>query len=195
MTVTKTYSYYIRFARGSTAIISEIQGRCVLEQPLFRAHCIPGHRIVIEAHEDRADPCEAGAAIRRLEVLRQHFIAESIQEERLELHTHAENCCTGQSKNREWYRRADIYLFPRVASLFLDVGGRLLSLREYDGLQSARTATFEDDDTTRKKLEGKYTTVEWKRILGHETVQAWLEAGAYHPYFVSAGLNIGLKYH
>jgi hypothetical protein len=195
MTVTKTYHYFIQFARGSTAIISEIQDRCVLEQPLFRSHCIPGHRIVIEAHEDRADPCEAGAAMRRLEVLRQYFLAESIEEERIELHTHAENCCTEKSKHREWCRRSDIYFFPRVVSLLPDVGGQLLSLREYNGLESARAATFEDDDTTCKKLEGKYTQVEWKRILGHETLREWLEAGAYHPYFVSAGLNISPKYH
>lgn len=195
MTVTKTYHYFIQFARGSTAIINEIQDRCVLEQPLCRAHCIPGHRVVIEAHEDRADPCEAGAAMRRLEVLRQYFLAASIEEERIELHTHAENCCAELSKHREWCRRSDIYLFPRVVSLLPDVGGQLLSLREYNGLESARAATFEDDDTMCKKLEGKYTQVEWKRILGHETLREWLEAGAYHPYFVSAGLNIGLEYH
>jgi hypothetical protein len=150
---------------------------------------------VIEAHEDRADPCEAGAAMRRLEVLRQYFLAESIEEERIELQTHAENCCAELSKHREWCRRSDIYLFPRVVSLLPDVGGQLLSLREYNGLESARAATFEDDDTMCKKLEGEYTQVEWKRILGHETLREWLEAGAYHPYFVSAGLNIGLEYH
>jgi hypothetical protein len=35
-TVTKTYHYFIQFARSSTAIINEIQDRCVLEQPLCR---------------------------------------------------------------------------------------------------------------------------------------------------------------
>ncbi|MBH0201339.1 MAG: hypothetical protein HP496_03295 [Nitrospira sp.] len=195
MTVTGTYDYFIRFARGSAEIVSEIMGQLGLEQALRRAHCIPGHRIVIEAHEDRSDPYETGAALRRLDVLRHHFIAGSVKEERLELQIHAENCCPEESSNSEWRRRADIYLVPRVASLFPDIGGQLLSLRKYRGLESARAATFEDDDTTCKKLEGKYTQVEWKRILGHETLREWLEAGAYHPHFVSAGLNIGPKYH
>ena len=68
MTITKVYSYFIQFVGGSAEIIRTIQDRPALEQPLFRAHCIPGHRIVIEAHEDRTDPCETGAAMRRLEV-------------------------------------------------------------------------------------------------------------------------------
>ncbi len=149
---------------------------------------------MIEAHGDRADPCETGAAMRRLEVLRHHFIAGSIAEDRLELQTHAEMCCPNTSKYHESCCRADIYLFPWVASLFSNVGGRLLSHREYAGLQSARAATFDDDAATCRKLERKYTKVEWQRILGHETLRAWLEAGAHHPYFVSADLNIGPKY-
>lgn len=165
-----------------------------LEQALMRARGIPGHRIVIEAHEDRTDPCETGAAMRRLEVLRHHFITRSIAEDRLELQVHAKNCCT-ENKNHERCRRSDIYLFPLVESLFPEIGGRLLSLREYRSLESARAATFENDDATRRKLESKYTTVEWKCILGHETLRAWLESGAHHPYFVSAGLNIGPTYH
>jgi len=193
MTVTKTYRYSIEFARGSAEIVSKVMSQLGLEQSAMTAHCLPGHRIVVRAHEDPADPCEAGAAMRRLKALRHHFMAESIKEERLELQIHAENCCTNTLRP-ELCRRSDIYLFPRVTSLFPDVGGRLLSLREYDGLESARAATFEDNDATCRKLESQYTKVEWQRILGHETLRAWLESGAYHPYFVSAGLNIGPKY-
>lgn len=194
MAVTKTYHYFIQFARGSVDITNDINDRSALEQPLVRARDIPGHRIVIEAHEDRADPCEIGVAMPRLEVLRQYFLAESVEEDRIELLIHAENCCTEEFKHRELCRHADIYLFPQVTSLFPDVGGRLLSLREYRGLESARGVTFKVDDVTCKKLEGEFTKVEWKRILGYETLREWLEAGAYHHYFVSAGLNISPKY-
>lgn len=82
----------------------------------------------------------------------------------------------------------------RVASLFLDVGDRFLSSMEVNGLESARSATFDDDDAKCKELEGQYTTVEWKRIVGHESLRKWLEAGAYHPYLVFEGLYLGPKY-
>jgi len=193
MIVTKTYHYFIRFDQGSANIHGDIISTPSLEQALMRAHVIPGHRIVIEAHEDRVDPCETGTAMRRLDLLRHHFIAGSIAEERLELQVHAENCCMNRLRP-EWCRRADIFLFPWVASLFPDVGGQLLSLREYRGLESARTATFEDADTACRKLERTFTTVEWQRILGHATLRAWLDAGASHPHFVSGGLNVGPKY-
>jgi hypothetical protein len=126
--------------------------------------------------------------------LRDHFITGFVQAERLELQIHGEQCCTNGMR-LELCCRSDIYLFPWVASLFPDVGGALLSLREYDGLQSARAATFEDDAVMCKKFETKLSAVERQRILGYGTVRDWLEAGAYHLYFVSAGLNVGQKYY
>ena len=159
---------------------------------VVRARCIPGHRIVIEAHDDPAVPCEVGAAIRRLEALRQYFVAESVDEHRLEMQIHQENCC--KEFPGEYARRAVISLFPRVASLFPDVGDRFLSSMEVDRLDAARFATFDDDDAKCQELECRYTTIEWKRIVGHESLRKWLEAGAYHPYFVSEGLDIGPKY-
>jgi hypothetical protein len=81
MAVTKHYLYIIRFDRG-TADVTDKRPTGVLWQVVFRATCIPGHRIIIEAHEDPADPCDVGAALRRLEALRQYLVAESVEEQR-----------------------------------------------------------------------------------------------------------------
>ncbi|HSS29383.1 MAG TPA: hypothetical protein VLL06_00035 [Nitrospiraceae bacterium] len=80
---------------------------------------------------------------------------------------------------------------PRVASLLPDVGDALLSEEEVRGLDAARGATFQDVDANCEELEGQHTTVEWKRILGHESLRQSIEAGTYHPYFASEALNIG----
>jgi hypothetical protein len=191
MAVTKHYLCILQFDCGSVDVTYK-RPMGGLWQVVFRARCIPGHRIVIETHEDPTDPCDVGAAMRRLETLRQHFVAESIDKQRLEMQIHATDCC--KETPGEFARRAEIHLFPRVASLCPDVGDELLSEREVCGLDAARGATYQDVDTNCKELEGQYTTVEWKRILGHESLRQWLAAGAYHPYFVSVGLKMGPKF-
>ena len=192
MPVTKQYSYTISFDRG-TAAVTDQHATGPLMQVVTRAKCIiPEHRIFIETHDDPADPSDVGAAMRRLDALRQYLVAESLDAQRLEMRVHAGNCCRGTPS--EFARRAEIRLFPRVASLCHGAGDQFLSYTEVCGLESAREATFFDElDTKCKKLECRYTTVEWKRILGHESLRKWIEAGAYHPYFVSVGLHTRLK--
>ena len=191
MPATKHYLYIIRFDRG-TAEFTDKRPTGALWQIGLRARSIPGHRIVIHTHDDPTDPCDVGASTLRLEALRRHLVAESVNGQRLEMQIHARNCC--KEFPGEYARRAEIHLFPRVESLFPDVGDRLLSSMEVHGLDSAMGATYDDDDSKSKELERQYTTVEWKRIVGHESLRKWLEAGAYHPYFVSVGLNVGPKY-
>lgn len=87
MSVTKHYLYTLRFERGSV----EVRDKPLVEalsQLVVRTTCIPGHRIIIKAHEDPADPCEVGAALRRLEALRHHLVGQSIEEQRIELQVH-----------------------------------------------------------------------------------------------------------
>lgn len=188
MAVTTHYLYTLRFERGSV----EVRDKPLVEalwQLVMRRQYIPGHRIVIEAHEDPADPLEVGAALRRLEALRHHLEGQSIEAQRIELQVHGKGCCQ-ETKGvpAEFWWRAEIYLFPRVASLYPDVGDALLSEREVSGLEDARGATFHDVDANCKELEGQHPTVEWKRILGHASLRQWIEAGAYHPYFASGAL-------
>ena len=191
MAVTKHYLYTLRFERGSV----EVRDKPLVEalwQLVMRTKCIPGHRIVIEAHEDPADPLEVGAALRRLKALRHHLVAQSIDAQRIELQVHGKDCCQ-ETKGvpAEFWWRAEIHLFPRVASLYPEVGDALLSEREVSGLEAARGETFHDVDANCKELEGQHTTVEWQRILGHDSLRQWIEASAYHPYFASEALNIG----
>lgn len=92
MPVTKHYSYIILFNRGTAEVIDK-RPTGGLWHVVFKATCIPGHRIVIETHDDPVDPCEVGAAIHRLEALRQHLVAESVDEQQLEMQIHQGNCC------------------------------------------------------------------------------------------------------
>lgn len=93
MAVTKHYIIYTaRFERGSV----EVSDKPLVEalwQLVMRTKCIPGHRIVIEAHEDPADPLEVGAALRRLETLRHHLVGQSIDAQRIVLQVHGKDCC------------------------------------------------------------------------------------------------------
>lgn len=191
MAVTKHYCYILCFERGS----AEVRDKPLIEalwQLVMRTKCLPGHRINIKAHEDPADPCEVGAALRRLEALRHHLVGQSIDAQRIELQVHGQDCCQEtKGVTAEFWWRAEIQLFPRVTSLYPGVGDSLLSEREVSGLSAARSATFHDVDANCKELEGKYTTIEWQRILGHESLRQWIEACAYHPYFASEALNIG----
>ena len=94
MTVNKNYIYIIRFDRGTAEVTDKRPDpKGTLWHVVFKATCIPEHRIAIEAHEDPADPCEVGAAMRRLEALRQHLVAKSIDAQRLEMQVHGKNCC------------------------------------------------------------------------------------------------------
>jgi hypothetical protein len=187
MTVTKQYHYYLHFDRG-TAEVTDEHYRTSLWQVVLRANGIPEHRIAIETHDDPADPCDVGAAMRRLEALRRHLVAESVLEQRLEMHAHARNCC--KETPGELARRAEIILFPRVASLFPDVGDQFLSHMEVSILQSAVDAVASHDDVRCKELEDQYTKVEWKRIVGHEFLRKWTEAGARHPLYVYGGFKM-----
>ena len=190
MPVTKQYSYTISFDRG-TAEVTDKYAIGTLMQVVVRAECIiPEQRIFIETHDDPADPFDVGAAMRRLDALRQYLVAKSFDAQRLEMQVHAGNCCTGTPS--EFARRAEIHLFQRVTSLCHGAGDQFLSYTEVCGLESAWEATFLDDLDT-KKLECRYTTVEWKRMLGHESLRKWIEAGAYHPYFASVDLHTHLK--
>jgi hypothetical protein len=39
-------------------------------------------------------------------------------------------------------------------------------------------------DTQRcEQLDEKHSKVEWKRIVGHDSLKKWIEAGAYHPLY------------
>ena len=187
MTVTTQYHYHLDFDRGTAEVTDEFS-RESLRQAIVRAYGLPEHRIVIETSEDPADPCDVGAAMRRLEALRRHFVAESIREQRLEMHAHARNGC--KDTPGEFARRAEIMLFPRVASLFPDLGDRFLSHWEVSLLQSARDAVAAHDDARCRELEGQYTSVEWTRIVGHESLKKWAEAGARHPLYVYGGFKM-----
>jgi hypothetical protein len=193
MAVTKHYSYTVYFDCGIAEITDKRPDpRGTLWHAVFKATCIPGHRIIIKAHEDPVDPCEVGAALRRIEALRHYLVEKSIDAQRIETQVHEKDCCKKMKEtHEELCRRAEIHLFPRVESLCPDVGDALLSEREVSGLDAAMGATFQDVDANCKELEGQYTTVEWKRILGHESLRQWLDAGAYHPHFVSEELFIG----
>jgi hypothetical protein len=66
------------------------------------------------------------------------------------------------------------------------VGDRFLSYREVYILESAVLALITHDKVTCKELENQYTRDEWKRILGYESLREWIEAGGYHPLYLSA---------
>jgi len=188
MTVNKNYIYIIRFDRGTAEVTDKRPDpKGTLWHVVFKATCIPEHRIAIEAHEDPADPCEVGAAMRRLEALRQHLVAKSIDAQRLEMQVHGKNCCKETNGiPGEFWRRAEIRLFPRVESLCTDVGDRFLSYREVYIFESAVLALITHDKVTCKELENQCTRDEWKRILGYESLREWIEAGGYHPLYLSA---------
>ena len=94
MAVTTHYLCIIRYDRGTAEIPDEyLLPLRTLDQVVLRATCIPGHRILIEAHEDPADPCEVGAARRRLDTLRHHLVAQSIDAHRLEMQVHGTYYC------------------------------------------------------------------------------------------------------
>ena len=120
MAVTKHYLYIIDFDRG-TAEITDKRPMGVLWHVVFKATCILGHRIIIEAHEDPADPCEVGAALRRLEALRHHLVAQSIDAQRIELQVHGKDCCqaTKGVPAEFWWRAFRLGLpgFRRAPSL------------------------------------------------------------------------------
>lgn len=79
------------------------------------------------------------AALRRLETLRHHLVGQSIDAQRIVLQVHGKDCCQATKGGpAEFWWRAEIYLFPRVASLYPDVGDALLSEREVSGLEAVR---------------------------------------------------------
>jgi hypothetical protein len=188
----KLYYWYIHFAPGSAEVTDE-HSQAQLQTARFRIQIIPEHRIAIEAHDDPADPADSGTAPRRLEVLRDYVLAtKSIDRQRLidpqrlvEMHTHSGPCCKDFSG--ELARRAEIYLFPRVASLFPDVGDPFLSCKEFCALDSAIHAEMAHDTQRCEQLDEKHSKVEWKRIVGHDSLKKWIEAGAYHPLYFQGG--------
>ena len=68
---------------------------------------LPGHRIAIDAYEDRNDPRERGAAARRIHFLRSCMVAEGVLEERIAARAHIVDEETG-----DFARRAEIRLVP-----------------------------------------------------------------------------------
>ncbi len=137
---------------------------------------IPGHRIELKACEDPTDPQDAGCAQGRIDFLRRRFLAAQIDEKRLELST--SSCyLAGPS--------AEIHLFPRVASLSKD-GQPFLSLEEIIALRTAREIVLlppnEYTDSKRKSLE-RYTAKDWMRVIGKESLEEWVRAGAKHPLY------------
>ena len=174
---TKLYLYIVKFASGN---VDAPERNPALKQGIWRAREIPGHRIELKASEDHADPQDAGCALRRLDFLLQCFLAGLVDETRLEL---SDNSCSAEAGS--FARRAEIHLFPRVASLF-DDGRPLLSREDISALQTAREVVLFPPnaftDSKRKLLE-RYTSNDWMRIVGHESLDKWASAGAQHPLY------------
>ena len=61
---TKLYLFVLQFQSGNA---DAPERSPALEQGIWRARTIPGHRIELKAFEDHADPQDAGCARRRLD--------------------------------------------------------------------------------------------------------------------------------
>ena len=176
---TKFYTFIITFNSGSVEVYEREES---LRQAIWRAQTIPGHRLVLKVHEDFHDPQEVGCAPLRLEFLRQKFLAAGIDDNRLELELPLVEYWDTEA--RRFARRAEVHLFPRVASLHND-GRPFLSMDEISQLEKARQVALLppcDTESTRKFLE-RLTSNDWMRIVGHESLDKWVENGARHPRY------------
>ena len=184
--VTKIYYASIEFDAGSAEFTDE-SSKGELRMVIFRAHMIPEHRIDIVTHEDPADSRDKGMAVRRLETLRRFCLAESIPEERLGLHTHPENCSRCRENPGEYARLATACAIPRVASLSDETGEPYLGFEEVYTLQDARdavrSAIMYKNYARYEELERQHSRAEWRRIVGHDSLREWAQAGASHPFY------------
>ena len=192
MPVTKIYYASIEFDAGSAEFTDESSKG--LRTVIFRAHTIPEHRIDIVTHEDPADSRDKGMAVRRLDTLRRFFLAESIPEERLGLHTHPENCSGCREFSGEFARYATACAIPRVASLSDEIGEPYLGFEELYTLQDAREAVREavmfKKHVRCEELERQHSRAEWRRIVGHDSLREWAQAGANHPLYGPAFVEL-----
>ena len=101
-----------------------------IRQAIWRAAMLPGHRIAIDAYEDRNDPSEGGAAARRIHFLRSCMVAEGVLEQRIAVRAHIDE------ERGDFARRAEIRLFPVLHSRsgasrsIMSTGARVFPLRE-----------------------------------------------------------------
>ena len=128
-------------------------------------------------------PREMGAAARRLEALRERFLAESVSEERLTLRTHNENGDCGGLDDFCWGRMAVIHLFPPIASLSKRAGPHFLDYEEYRTLMSILYHYVWEDEAFRESKRQRITKAEWRRFTGFDTYEAWVQAGSVHPFY------------
>jgi hypothetical protein len=179
--ITKLYYYTVKFDAGSDEIRDRLS-TMGLQQAVLRAPMLPDHRLTIEAHEDRADAREIGLAMRRLETLKT-FLVEAGVLLPIELQAHTNNClrCNGGESSR----CGDLIMFPRVASLGLEVGDPFLTIDEVHALRLARETICPvwRHEQEWQELDSRYPKEQWKRIVGHESLKQWMEAGALHPLY------------
>lgn len=176
---TEIYIAWVKFDAGSEEFTYESSSE--LRSVIYRAHKFPEYRIDIVTHEDPADLLDKGMAVRRLDTLRRFCLAESIPEEQLVLHTHPENCPSCRESPGVHARYAKVCAFPRVASLSDEMGEPYLSLEEVLTLRSAREAIFSEDYARCESLNRQHSRAEWRRIVGHDSMKEWAQAGAKHP--------------
>ena len=190
--VTKLYYGRVEFDAGSAELTDEYSKK-EIGMVTLRAHMIPTHRIDIVTHEDPTDSRDKGMAVHRLDTLRRFCLAESIPENRLELHTHPELCSTCRENSGEYARYARACAFPCTASLS-DVGEFYLSFEEVVTLQSAREALMSKNYERWQELEKQYSPAGWRRIVGHDSLREWLRAGADHPLYGPAIVRVPYRY-
>jgi hypothetical protein len=173
----KRYHYDLYFQPGHATVSHPDSIRAVVS----RAKLIPGHRIEVETQEDPADPREVGMAVERRDALRKVFLENSIAEKRLEMHVCPVNGPV--AKLGECALLGEIRMFPRVASLSAGVGEPLLSFRELGLLYSARDAVRFPKEHDLGELSRRWGQVDWKRIVGYESLSEWVNAGAHDPLY------------
>lgn len=124
-----------------------------------------------------------GLATKRAEALRSAFLEESVDGGRIQL------LCPQQrdesvERRGDYFRRSEICLFPKVASLGDD--DSFLTPEEIHALQTAREISLfppnEYTDTKRELLD-RFTEADWKRIVGFKTIDEWASNGAKHPLY------------
>ncbi len=188
----KIYDYSVYYERGSArAIPGDV------EDAIERAQMIPKYmRIEILAHEDPTDPSEKGVAALRLEDARRKFIElMPSSEERMEIYTHSGDHCAWcqMVSDRSFARTVEIHFFQRVESLSSKTDRPYLDFDEVALLRSIKWYVHEGAVDRIKELEASrevfspvtctFTPVDWKRIVGRDSLIEWFQAGAYHPAF------------
>ncbi|NUZ08845.1 hypothetical protein [Piscinibacter koreensis] len=177
---TKIYSFGLYFNAGSSCM-GDLPAMGSISQAPWRARMIPAHRVAIDTYEDPHDPRDRGAAAQRMESVRLYMVDQGVDSSRLEMQVHAGTA--GASPTGESARRADVTLFPRVASLTSRPGDPDLNLAEVRCLQRARELALFPDSEMRSFFEERWREIDWMRVVGHPSFDDWAARGAPHPLY------------